>query len=317
MNSPIAIIAFNRPEYFVQVLDSLAAQQDADLSRIALFQDGMVNPHSGKRYGDESIIRQNAEVFRVRFPDGCVFTAPENLGVALNYDRAERWIFEELDAEAGIFFEDDMVVSPHYVRSLEAMLEMARNNPQVGYVACYGSSHRLSVEAQSEDPARYEPLRNNWGFGLTRRQWRLNQPYVDAYLQIVAKGDYRVRDYNAIAQVYRSWGIRLPYTTQDVVKTAVCSLHGCVKLNTRACLGKYIGARGLHTDERGYRYHGCHQTEVYPEALLDFTPPDAEAYRRCFDEQNRWTGRILNQTISTGSPVSRSIQGALSLSRWA
>jgi GT2 family glycosyltransferase len=286
---PIAVISFNRPDYLEQVLDSLAKQEPPIDSPIALFQDGVVNPISGNRYGDDSLPERNVTMFMERFPRGRVFRSPCNLGVALNYDRAERWLFEEQEAEAGMIFEDDMILSPHYVRTLEAMLQMALKDGQVSYVACYGDEHKPSAE---QNPTGYSPLRFNWAFGLTRQHWLANKPRVDAYLEIARTFDYRIRDIKALKKLYQSWGIEMRFTTQDVVKTAVCCLNGSVKLNTRARFGAYIGSQGLHgvssrnKDDRP-------KIEMYPKSILDFEPPDQETFERCFKEQDRWTGRTL------------------------
>ena len=292
---PIAIISFNRPDYLEQVLHSLAEQAPPLEAPVALFQDGVVNAISGNRYGDDSMAPHNVEMFQKQFPQGKVFTSPCNLGVALNFDRAERWIFEEMDAEAGMIFEDDMVVSPHYVRSLEAMLQMALQDGRVSYVSCYGD---VLKPLGDHDPAEYTPLRFNWAFALTRKHWLLNKPRVEEYLEIARTFDYRIRDITALKKLYQSWGIDMRFSTQDVVKTAVCCLNGSVKLNTRGILGRYIGFRGLHNNGPSRdREENRPKVEFYPEPILNFAPPDEETFQRCFKEQDRWSGRIMDARL--------------------
>jgi hypothetical protein len=281
--TPVAILSFNRADYFRRTLFSLSEQYDTP-EVITLFQDGP------RKESDQELIDQNVEVFQAHFPEGDIRVSDKNLGVALNYDRAERWAFEEHKAEAAMFFEDDMVVSPFYIQSLQAMLDMALKDDRVGYVACYGAEARLPLERQRQDPTRYEPLRHNWGFGLTRAQWDLNRPYVDQYLEIVGARDYRVRDYKALDQLFRGWGLQLLTTTQDVVKTAISTMLGWVKLNTRACLAQNIGADGLHTTQAGHRQAGHDKVEIYPDPLGPFRAPDEESYRRCLAGQKQWAG---------------------------
>ena len=138
--TPIAILSFNRPDYLVQVLDSLKAQPDGLQGReIALFQDGPISPSTGRAQCDPEDCKRNIELFRTRFPHGRVFDSKTNLGIALNIDRAERFVFETLGAEAGMFFEDDMVLSPFYLTVLERLIDLAKADERIGYVAAFGN----------------------------------------------------------------------------------------------------------------------------------------------------------------------------------
>src|SRR5262245_51402592 len=130
---PIAIIGFARPQYLEQTLRSLANQkrrvngalEDLAVGRIALFQDGAVNHKSGERYAEDAEIAETMAVFPRIFPRGEVFESPINIGIAANVDRAERWVFGQTEADAGIFFEDDLVGNKYYLQSLCGMLDMA------------------------------------------------------------------------------------------------------------------------------------------------------------------------------------------------
>jgi GT2 family glycosyltransferase len=139
-NYPIAVMAFNRPDYLKQVLDSLLQQQGVDLNnrQITLFQDGGFNEFSGSVRAEPSDVAASVAAFRERFPAARVEHSPTNLGVALNFDRVERWAFEKLAADAAIFLEDDTVLSPHYIRTIDRMLDMAMEDQRIGYVAAYG-----------------------------------------------------------------------------------------------------------------------------------------------------------------------------------
>ena len=74
-----------------------------------------------------------------RFPNGAVFESNDNLGIAMNFDRAERYVFEILSADAAIFFEDDMIISPVYLEVLGRLIERALEDERIGYVAAFGN----------------------------------------------------------------------------------------------------------------------------------------------------------------------------------
>jgi predicted SAM-dependent methyltransferase len=288
-NYPIAIMSFNRPHYLEPVLKALSEQVDCRISKrpIFLFQDGAVNLISRKTHADQKDIDVCVDIFRHYLPHGMVFKSDENLGVALNFERAEDHIFNELGADAAIFFEDDLLVSPFYVHSLEQLLEIARADDRIGYVAVYGH-HKTSLRSQRENPNKFILLEHNWGFGLTKRQWFRNNTYVGPYLDLVRQYDYRSRDANRIHELFATWGLGCPGDSQDVAKTLACCLTGAVKLNIQACLGKYIGAAGLHMKQDSYERLGYEATEIFAGPVTDFGELSSTTYNEIFDIQMRW-----------------------------
>src|SRR5579864_8501569 len=103
---PIAVMSFNRPDLLTTVLKSLKNQTiGIDESRVYLFQDGAQSRFT-PAHVDESLQHECVRRFREIFPNGRALQSPVNLGIALNFDRAERLFFEEFEAEVGLFFED-------------------------------------------------------------------------------------------------------------------------------------------------------------------------------------------------------------------
>lgn len=282
--NPIAVIAFNRPDYLIPTLASLACQQEVQIGPIALFQDGMYNQSSGKSYGEDRVVEEQIAFFRYLFPQGVVFRAKHNMGPALMFQKAEEWMFERLGADVGYFFEDDLILAPYYLKTLENIV--AATDDRVGYCACYGPLWNCP-----DAPANsWVPMHMNWGFALRRSQWLKSKPYVDAYLDLLKDVDYRDRPMGKIMKLREEWGAPGPYTTQDVMRTIACLLTGGIKLNTRAALGRYIGARGLHIDPQTYEAAGFAKVEPFPYLLRDFPPLDDKIIAWCLEVHNRFTG---------------------------
>ena len=172
MSWPLALIAFNRPWYLEQTLKSLISQKEADPPEpIALFCDGAVNPKSGERYATDSEVRLTIATFRRLCPKGEVFDSALNIGIAANIDRAERWAFLDLKAEAALIFEDDLVVTPWYLRALYELIDLALEDerigsePDKGLEGCIGCSlagHAFANRENAQLPA---------GFSLQGRKW--------------------------------------------------------------------------------------------------------------------------------------------------
>ena len=287
--APIAIMSFDRPDYLRQVLDSLRAQRDARLDEreIVLFQDGARNVASGMERALAADIDACVAAFEAAFPGRPIERSPVNLGVALNFERAENHVFDRMEADAAIFLEDDLLLEPRYLATLERLIALARHDKRIGYVAAYGH-HWVPLAEQRRQPARYVLLEHNWGFALMRRQWLRNKPYVDAYLSIVRDLDYRTRPRREIHRLYRSWDMGCPGDSQDVTKTLACCLTGAVKINTTACLGRYIGEQGLHMNPAEFARRKYQHTEIFSDELPDFPPLCESAYDRIFAPQHRW-----------------------------
>ncbi|MGH6979868.1 MAG: hypothetical protein ACREFC_01550 [Stellaceae bacterium] len=270
---PIAIMSFDRPHYLGPVLAALKAQTvPVDPSRIFLFQDGY-RSKTGRDIADPRRIEECVALFQSHFPGARALVARDNLGVALNFARAEEFVFEDTGAQAGYFFEDDLVPAPPYLTALGALTELALANRRVAYVAAYGYHHTPSGE-QRKAPRRLIPMIHRWGFALTRRQWAAQKPLLAPYLDIVSRADYRRRDERAIRAYYRSLGYGAAGTTQDGMKDVASCVLGTAKVMTNACFGRYIGETGLHSNRKFYRREKFGEVEIYPDEIASFDPPD-------------------------------------------
>jgi hypothetical protein len=284
--APIAILAFNRPDYLREMLVSLTLQEGGNLAgrSIALFQDGGLNEHSGVERAKQSAIDANIAMFKEFFPDGEVAASPINLGVALNFDRAERWAFEKLGAPTAVFLEDDLVLSPHYFSVLDRMLDMAAGDDRIGYVAAYGD-WRAPLAKQNESPGKLIALGHHWAFGLTQTQWIRNRPFVEEYLSLVRGHDYVDRPHAKIFEMFSRHGLARIGTSQDTAKMNATYLTGGVRLNTLACLGQYIGREGVHFRNDIFDGMKFDQTEIFPSADIEIERLSDARYQQLLAHQ--------------------------------
>lgn len=305
-HAPIGIMSFDRPDYFDKVLQSLVSQIPAGVGSrpIYLFQDGARNSFSGNIYASQDLIDTNVQLFQKYVPHGTVLESPHNLGVALNYDRAERLFFEELGCEAAIFLEDDLILSPFYIDVLDHLVDLALNDTRIGYVSAVGN-HMLSVDEQGERKHELTILQQTWGFALTRRQWNANQPYLEEYFKFVRDIDYRKRSHLDIFDLYTSWGASRIFSSQDRAKYIASTLNSNLWLTTIPSFGKYIGAIGLHCNEEMYAAGRFSETNLFPEPLENFAEISEARYRELLDRQLRDIRAVapaiqLNQELSFG-----------------
>lgn len=267
---PILVLAFDRPDLLEQVLVSLAAQQPAvQPGRVHLMLDGAYCQHRDALVADPALLDRAALIFRRLFPAGQVHRAAGNLGVAFNYDRAERFAFDALDAEVAYFLEDDLVLSPHYLATLDRLAALALRDVRLGYVAAYGD-HRLDLAQQQARCADLRPMEHVWGYALTRRHWRERQPLWQGYLDLLSGHNYRDRPHRLILEHWWRQGSGATVSSQDGAKVACAQALGRLRLCTVAVLGRNIGETGLHCTPEDFRAGGYHQTQMFPaEAPLD------------------------------------------------
>lgn len=275
---PLVLIAFDRPAYFGPMLASLAAQEGpAVLDRpVFLFLDGARNRFSGQTHARQEDIDACASLFRRAFPHGHLFAAAENLGVWGNFDRAERFVFERLGHAAAYFFEDDMVLSPHYLAVMDALEAALRTRDDIACWAAYGQ-HQLGLAEQEAQVRQVTSLRHNWAFGLRRDAWRRIDVLLAPMTALLRGCDYRQRPVAEIRAWLASQGVPIQGSSQDHLKAAAATLLGYWRLQTLACWGRYIGEQGLHFGPALYRDGGYGGTLLFPRPQLEFDLPSRSA----------------------------------------
>lgn len=268
---PIAILSFDRPDYLRPVLKSLAAQTSTK-DRVILFQDGVWNRFSQRSKADQRNIDRCIALFLKFFPGGEVHRSPENLGIAWNYERAEKHMFEMMAADSCLFLEDDLVLTPNYLDAIDQLLEMARSNERIGYVSAYGDMW-ASPAQQRDNAAGLIPMHENWGAALTRRSWLAERPFRLDYLELVRDIDYSLRNHDRIRRFYAARGWQTRITSQDSARWIACLERSAVRLTTRACHAKYIGERGEHFTPEIFKTSGFARTRVYKGEMARLNPP--------------------------------------------
>jgi hypothetical protein len=276
---PIAILSFDRPHYFREVLLSLRPQVD-EQDRIILFQDGAWNAYSKTLKTDPSLVEACVDLFREIVPWGTVAQSETNIGVAENYERAEQEVFGRLKAPYALFLEDDLVLGPHYLAVTRMLLDLARQEPRIAYVSASGKFWATAGE-QEAGAAELYPMPNFVGFAMTRRAWRAERPFRRRYLQLVVGRDYGERNDKRIRRFYRKRGWDFEVTSQDGARRVAAMERGCVLVSTLACHAKYIRKIGIHGTEEHYQRTGYAASVLFtraPAPLLPLTEAQIEAW---------------------------------------
>lgn len=284
---PVAVMAFDRPAYLARVLQSVVRQADPSRFRpkFFLFQDGAVSPRTGTSFADPAAIAASIEVFKRYIPQGVVFESSCNLGVAFNFDRAERLFFEELNYDFAIFLEDDMLLQSFYFELMGELMEICSTRDDIGMVSAYGLRLDMPL-AEQRQRSRELCLMNehNWAFGLTGRCWRDRDAVIAPYLDLIRDIDYRDRSKrkNEILAFQHSLGrTGAGYlSSQDSIKNLASEALGYWRLSTVTNNALYIGRKGEHMNDQKFMDRGYAKTVLFDAPHGGFEVPDIETLRR-------------------------------------
>jgi hypothetical protein len=285
----IAVMSFDRPHYLERVLQSVVSQQPfAHLQPdFFLFQDGASSLRSGEVFGDAARLTEAQQVFASYLPQGQVMDSAYNLGVALNFDRAERTLYEELDYDVVLFLEDDLMLQPAYFRTVERLLDLTADRPDIGMVSARGFANDTPLALQQAEASRVVLMdEHNWAFAMRRHAWRRRDRVLRPYLEIMRQVDYRERDKGdmklALHTLQRALGRygKGYLTSQDSMKNMAFELLGIHRLTTFVNFGRYIGKEGLHSNSEKFAARGYGRTVVFDRDQTKFDIPATDTLRQ-------------------------------------
>jgi len=190
LNTPVALIIFNRPDTTARVFKEIAKARPPKLLVIA---DG---PRA-TRPGEAERCEQARAIIRQVDWDCEVLTniAEKNMGCKMRVSSGIDWIFEQVDE--AIILEDDCLPEQSFFRFCEEMLIKYRDNERVGMVSGGNLQFGQQRGTASYYFSRYTHI---WGWASWRRAW---QHYDREITQWPA-----FRDEGWLDSIFRSQGER-------------------------------------------------------------------------------------------------------------
>ena len=159
--APVALFAYRRPEHLARAVASLVANEEAAQTDLLVFCDGA--KHADQQPAIDAV-RRVAHGIR-GFRSVSVIEQARNLGLAASVIGGVTRVLEE--RESVIVVEDDLVLSPFFLRFMNESL------------ACYAAQARVASVHAYIFPVR-RPLPETfflkgaecWGWATWRRAWR-------------------------------------------------------------------------------------------------------------------------------------------------
>jgi hypothetical protein len=251
----IALISFDRPNYFEQTLRSLEEQSYFQDSDFHLFQDGQVNKFSGRIVTDRYLIDRSVKLFkRSRLKNKVEHIEFKNIGNALNQFNAVE--FMSKNYEYFMVIEDDVVLSSDYLRLIRVMIDQYFSDPKIFSLSL---SFARSCKKQDIDKNLDKVFFKNvhwWAECWSAKNWKKIRYYFMEYMEFVNKCDYRMRPSVEIKRFFINNGFDIPQTSQDAGKDFALFKTGLKRLTSVVNRGFYIGEYGLHFRPSTYKRLG-------------------------------------------------------------
>jgi hypothetical protein len=177
MNTPVALVVFNRPDVTRLVVNAVRNVRPPILLVVA---DGPRRPDEAGRCDEvRSIVLDSVDWdcdVRTNFCD-------VNLGCRVRVSSGIDWVFDEV-AEA-IILEDDCVPVPSFFSYCEALLDRHRDDPRVMHI---GGSNLTPGLWRSRSSYRFSRYTHVWGWASWRRAWRHYDVTMAAWPEFLDSG---------------------------------------------------------------------------------------------------------------------------------
>ena len=168
--TPIALFVYKRPHHTRKTLESLMANAEFSDSPLYVFCDG------AKRKKDIPLVRETRELIRsYELDNATIIEREENMGLANSIITG----VTELCNKYGrvIVVEDDLVVSPYFLKYMNAALDTYEEYDKVMHI----SGYMFPVRSQLPETFFYRAT-SCWGWGTWKRAWDKFEPDVHTLL---------------------------------------------------------------------------------------------------------------------------------------
>lgn len=163
IDTPVLVMAFNRPDHLEQLLARLRQVQP---TRVFVAIDG---PRADVPGEDQLVEQCRKLVTTIEWTDDVsTLLQPTNLGCGAGVSTAITWFFENV--EQGIILEDDIIPQPGFFPYCGELLDRYRDDDRVFAIS---GCNFVPPDHQShpELPYRFSQVPHIWGWATWRRSW--------------------------------------------------------------------------------------------------------------------------------------------------
>ena len=262
--APIGIFAFKRPAHLARAIASLQTNPEFLGSPLHIFCDGA---RGDAERADVEKVRQLAR--ECPHPAKTVVEQPQNLGLARSIISGVTQLCERYGT--AIVIEDDLTLSPVFLKYTNDALERYRNDAQVMQV----SGHIFPRRIRSDSDAVMLPMTTTYGWATWKRAWDHFDVTMSGRTKLAADPALRRRfdldgayPYwemleNQVKGQVDSWGIKW--------YLSVFMHDGLVVFPTQTLVAHEFDGTGTHltVPQRRAQVHGTAPVTRWPRPVLD------------------------------------------------
>ena len=273
--APIVFIAHNRPDYFIQCVNSLAGQ--CEDREVFCFIDGPRQPeqdhqyHYLRWYHDLPNIEKCRQICQKAIPKAQIFMERKNLGIGLMLQKARGKVFGT--DEFIIIVEDDCVFRPYYMKQLDRLIDLFKEDERIAMINCGGHSGSAhSYTSQKENKDVLVQLGRMHTYAMRRSSYEAISDIMNGYWGLIKEArTYKDRPEEKIKQYMSAFGAanNLASSQDSCVQSALVS-KGLVGISTYTCNYKYIGEWGEHSFPELFNKMGFPRHKPYDKYQHDF-----------------------------------------------
>lgn len=170
--APIVIFAFNRPDKLLNLLNSLDKNTELVSSEIIFFIDKQYN------YSENSINKQVITLAKEWSKEkNCqIILRPKSFGLKKNILEGINYTFTIY--EKAIFLEDDLEVSPYFLKFMNDALNLYKDNHKVKHI----SGYNIPFLKNTNNSSYFTPYMSCWGWATWRNRWVENNNFSENFI---------------------------------------------------------------------------------------------------------------------------------------
>lgn len=257
----ICVVAWNRPKYLKQTLESLKANDLTD-TKVYLFQDGHTCKFTGTQLTPSKTIEKSVETFREIFPKGAIHLQKENVSVAINQYDALTLMAQA--HEQFIFLEDDVLLSPHYIQLMRILDKQFADDDRIASISPSFRAYCERKEWQDNEDKLILENGHIWAELYWSDKLRKVLDIYLSYYSMVKDKPYKARPHGQIRQLFED--SKFSYakvTSQDMGKDWAVYMTGMKRARMKVNRATGIGDVGFHSTPQKMKRLMDGHNEVY------------------------------------------------------
>lgn len=160
--APIIVFTYNRLSHVKALIESLQQNELAKDSQLFIFSDGGKTPEDIRKVSEVRLFLHAIQGFH----SVEINESETNRGLANSVIHGVTQVLQQYDKV--IVLEDDLILSPYYLRFMNEALDVYEKDERVGTV----NGHMLDLKGIKDETFFIHHI-DSWGWGTWRRSWDL------------------------------------------------------------------------------------------------------------------------------------------------